>query len=236
MPPPPGSLRLEVYPFAKTTTRNPCDLQKFISLDDFQQGAKQVLPKALYEYLASGTEDEQTLHENRLAFKRILLRPRVMRNLRGLDISVSLLNGRCRSRMPVLISPAGSIITLSMPIHTASAFKDWSTRNNQMTDPCMHAGVHCLVDPEGEVTTARAAMNQGIVMGYSQHSTRTIEDVAEAAKASPNYQPSLLWYQLYILKDRRLTEQLVQRAEAAGFGAIVLTVDSIRFGFREADW
>jgi len=92
------------------------------------------------------------------------------------------------------------------------------------------------VDPEGEVTTARAAMRHGIVMGYSQHSTKTIEDVARAAKASPNYHPSLLWYQLYILKDRRLTAQLIKRAESAGFGAIVMTVDSIRFGFREADW
>lgn len=86
------------------------------------------------------------------------------------------------------------------------------------------------------MTTARAAMRQGIVMGYSQHSNRTIEEVAEAAKSSPNYHPSLLWYQLYILKDRWLTADLMRRAETAGFGAIVLTVDSVRFGFREADW
>eukprot|EP00904_Undaria_pinnatifida_P004168 jgi/Undpi1/13752/HiC_scaffold_9.g03405.m1 len=67
-------------------------------------------------------------------------------------------------------------------------------------------------------------------MGLSQHSTVSLEDVAAAAPECPR------WFQLYILKNRALTVDILRRAEAAGFSAICLTVDSVRFGSREADW
>lgn len=60
-------------------------------------------------------------------------------------------------------------------------------------------------------------------------STTSIEDVAAAA---PNAHK---WFQLYIYKDRKLTESLVRRAEKAGFNALVLTVDAPIFGMRRAD-
>lgn len=59
-------------------------------------------------------------------------------------------------------------------------------------------------------------------MGVSQHATKTMEDVAAAArdcppeKGTPLPPPSPLWYQLYILKDRELTLKLLRRAERAG--------------------
>eukprot|EP00624_Nannochloropsis_granulata_P003169 evm.model.NODE_26057_length_11747_cov_33.186600.1 len=106
--------------------------------------------------------------------------------------------------------------------------------------------------PEGEAATARAAQKEGIIMGVSQHATKSMEEIAlAAASASSTYpsstsshpaSPSLLppssplWYQLYILHDRSLTVTLVRRAQAAGYKALILTVDSPVFGFREADW
>lgn len=92
------------------------------------------------------------------------------------------------------------------------------------------AGVHKLMHSEGECATARACLQAGTLMGLSQHSTMTLEDVAAAAPKCPR------WYQLYILKDRALTADIVRRAVAAGYSAICLTVDSVRFGSREADW
>lgn len=60
-------------------------------------------------------------------------------------------------------------------------------------------------------------------------STCSIEEVAEAA---PNTNK---WFQLYIYKDRRLTQKVIRRAEKAGYKALVLTVDAAVFGCRRAD-
>ena len=67
------------------------------------------------------------------------------------------------------------------------------------------------------------------MFGLSQHATRSIEQVV---KEGGN---SLKFYQLYILKDRERTIRLIHRAIRAGYRGIILTVDSVRFGYREAD-
>jgi isopentenyl diphosphate isomerase/L-lactate dehydrogenase-like FMN-dependent dehydrogenase len=91
------------------------------------------------------------------------------------------------------------------------------------------AGVHALCDDDGECATARACGTIGTMFGLSQHATRTIEQVAEAAPDTNR------WYQAYILKDRDLTVRLIQRALRHGYKGVFLTVDSVRFGYREAD-
>ena len=91
------------------------------------------------------------------------------------------------------------------------------------------AGVHSLVDGEGERATARACGRAGTLFGLSQHATVCIEDVAAAAPAAHR------WFQSYLLKDRAATLDLVRRAVAAGYRGVFLTVDSVRFGFREVD-
>lgn len=89
--------------------------------------------------------------------------------------------------------------------------------------------IYSLCNPEGECASARACGKAGTLFGLSQHATKSIEEVAQAA---PN---TNLWYQAYILKDRSMTLRLVQRAQKCGYKGIFLTVDSVRFGFREAD-
>lgn len=87
---------------------------------------------------------------------------------------------------------------------------------------------HGLAEDEGEVATARAAGDAGTVMTLSTLSNRPMEEVA-AATGGPT------WFQLYVYRDRDATEQLVRRAEAAGFSALVLTVDAPVLGTRERD-
>jgi 4-hydroxymandelate oxidase len=87
---------------------------------------------------------------------------------------------------------------------------------------------HCLATPEGERATARAAGAAGTVMILSTLSTTAIEDVVAAASGP-------VWFQLYVYRDRRATEGLVRRAEAAGCRALVLTVDAPLLGRRERD-
>ncbi|MEY2498420.1 MAG: 4-hydroxymandelate oxidase [Verrucomicrobiota bacterium] len=87
---------------------------------------------------------------------------------------------------------------------------------------------HRLACEEGELATARAAKAAGTLFILSSLSNTAMEAVfAEAA--SPR------WFQLYIYTDRAIIGELVQRAEAAGAEAIVLTVDAPGLGTRERD-
>ena len=87
---------------------------------------------------------------------------------------------------------------------------------------------HRLACEAGEIATARAAKAAGTLFVLSSLSNTAMESVFAQA-ASPR------WFQLYIYKDRAITRELVQRAEAAGAEAIVLTVDAPGLGTRERD-
>ncbi len=84
---------------------------------------------------------------------------------------------------------------------------------------------HCLAHPEGECATAQAAGSTGTLMVVSTSSTRSLEDIAREASGP-------LWFQLYI-HNRKSAEELVYRAIAAGYRALVTTVDSPRWGHKE---
>lgn len=86
-----------------------------------------------------------------------------------------------------------------------------------------------LAHPDGEVANARAAGKAGSIFILSTIATTSIEELAEKA---PNTDK---WFQLYVYKDRALTESLVRRAEKANFKALVLTVDAPIFGQRRSD-
>lgn len=86
-----------------------------------------------------------------------------------------------------------------------------------------------MAHPDGEVATVKACSSEGVVMILSTISTTSIEDVASAGP------DAIKWFQLYIYKDRKVTKNLVNRAEKNGFKALVLTVDTPMFGTRLAD-
>lgn len=85
-----------------------------------------------------------------------------------------------------------------------------------------------LAHPDGELATARAARRTGSILVASSLSTCTIEEIAAEAAGA-------LWFQLYVFKDRELTRDIVQRAEAAGATALALTVTVPVQGRRERD-
>jgi 4-hydroxymandelate oxidase len=87
---------------------------------------------------------------------------------------------------------------------------------------------HKLACEAGEIATARAAKAAGTLFILSSLSNTAMESVFVEA-ASPR------WFQLYVYKDKEITRELVQRAEAAGAEAIVLTVDAPGLGTRERD-
>jgi len=86
---------------------------------------------------------------------------------------------------------------------------------------------HRLVHGDGEVATAKAAKTLGVPMVVSSMSSVTLEEVA-GRSGNEN-----LWLQTYIFKDRGLTEELIRRAEDAGYKAVVVTVGCPVPGKRE---
>jgi L-lactate dehydrogenase (cytochrome) len=99
-----------------------------------------------------------------------------------------------------------------------------------MPAPVMLApvGVLSIVHPEAERAVARAASRLGVPMVVSTASSTTMEDVAAAA-------PGPKWYQLYWPNDPELAASFLTRAEAAGYGAIVVTLDTWQLGWRPRD-
>jgi 4-hydroxymandelate oxidase len=89
--------------------------------------------------------------------------------------------------------------------------------------------VHGLAHPLGELATARAAAAAGVPFTLSTMSSRSIEEVAAE---SPD---GRRWFQLYVQARPNQTRELVERAAASGYEAIVVTVDLPILGYRERD-
>ena len=90
-----------------------------------------------------------------------------------------------------------------------------------------------LAHPLGEVGSALAAAAQGAGMVLSAQSSMPMEDLTHAVRDDALRGP--LWFQLYLQADRGFTQSLVQRAEGAGFEALVLTVDAPVHGARDRE-
>src|SRR5271167_2321932 len=88
-------------------------------------------------------------------------------------------------------------------------------------------GLNGALWPKGDVLLARAAERAGIPFVLTTASNASIEEVAAASKGD-------LWFQLYIVQ-RKLAEEMVRRAEAAGYSTLVLTADVAVNGNRERD-
>lgn len=90
------------------------------------------------------------------------------------------------------------------------------------------AGLARLVHPEGELAAARAAGAAGTVFCVSTASSYTLEEIADVASGP-------LWFQLYLWRSERAVDGLLDRARAAGYAALVLTIDVPVVGNRERD-
>lgn len=90
-------------------------------------------------------------------------------------------------------------------------------------------GFSRLSHHEGELAVARAAAAAGVPYSLATFSSFSIEEVAEVRRSAAQ------WYQLYVLADRGLTREMIERAAAAGYGTLVLTIDTPVSGDRRRD-
>jgi L-lactate dehydrogenase (cytochrome) len=168
-------------------------LARAASIDDLRRIAKRRLPGGVFDYIDGAAEDEITKAANSDDFARIRFRPRVLRDVSGVDPTTTLL-GR----------------TLPVPLVLAPT------------------GFSRIADPAGELAVARAAGRQGVPFTLSTLGTRSIEEVA-AVSDGPK------WFQVYVWRDRGLVKDMIERAAAAGYEALVVTADTAVFGKRERD-
>ncbi|HVT22007.1 MAG TPA: lactate 2-monooxygenase [Mycobacteriales bacterium] len=90
-------------------------------------------------------------------------------------------------------------------------------------------GVQGIVHPDAEVAVARAVSGLGVPLALSTVSSYSLEEVAAACDGSPR------WFQLYWPKDREVGASLLERAKAAGYSALLVTLDTFILAWRPRD-
>lgn len=172
----------------------PTDLSIVLNLADFEPLAQSRMADPAYGYVAGGAWDEISLHGCVEAWRQFRFVPRVLRDVRNVDVSGRFL-GR-RSALPVAVAPMAAM---------------------------------GLAHPNAEAEALAGAAAAGIPHCLSTTSSMSLEEVAAAAPDAER------WFQLYIVGGMAYSRTLVERAEAAGFKALVLTVDLPVLGRRERD-
>ncbi|MBL1142070.1 MAG: alpha-hydroxy-acid oxidizing protein [Proteobacteria bacterium] len=115
-------------------------------------------------------------------------------------------------------------------IDTSSRHQRTSLFGQEINSPLVIAptGLNGMLSKRGDVALARAAARLGIPFSLSTLSNVSLEEVAKESGGK-------LWMQLYVMTDRELTRNIIQRADKAGYDALVFTSDANVFGQREWD-
>jgi len=165
-----------------------------ITVAEYEPLARARTDRGAWDYQAGGAGDELSLADNRTAWARIRLRPRVMVDVSSRDLSTNAFGVALAH--PIIVAPTAA---------------------------------HQLSHRDAERGTARGSAAAGALYTLSTISSSPMEDVAGAAPGAPR------WFQLYAPSDRGACQALVERAAAAGYAAVVVTVDLPMPGNRERD-
>lgn len=168
-------------------------LDNIPSVARMRLGAKSRLPKAVFDFIDGGADDENTLHRNIQDFERYRFSPKVLNDVSAPKLGCEYLG--VSSSMPLAIAPTGL------------------------------AG---LAWPAAERLLALAARQQNIPFTLGAMGSCDIEEIAATSLAHR-------WFQIYILKDREVTADLMKRAKESGFETLLVTVDVPVVGKRERD-
>jgi L-lactate dehydrogenase (cytochrome) len=162
-------------------------------IEDLREVARRKVPKAFFDYVDSGSYNEETLRANRADLEMIKLRQRVMVDVSERSLATTVIGQKISA--PFALAPIG---------------------------------LCGMQHGDGEILAAQAAEEAGIPFTLSTMSICSIEQVAEAASRP-------FWFQLYVIRDRGFSRDILERASAAKCNALVLTVDLQVLGQRHRD-
>jgi L-lactate dehydrogenase (cytochrome) len=162
-------------------------------IEDLREVARRKVPKAFFDYVDSGSYNEETLRANRADLETIKLRQRVMVDVSERSLATTVIGRKISA--PFALAPIG---------------------------------LCGMQHGDGEILAAQAAEEAGIPFTLSTMSICSIEQVAEAASRP-------FWFQLYVIRDRGFSRDILARASAAKCNALVLTVDLQVLGQRHRD-
>ncbi len=163
-------------------------------LDELERAAAGRLTPGAYAYIAGSAGSGDTARENRAAFRRWRIVPRMLTDVSSPSYASTVLGAELA--VPFLLAPVG---------------------------------VLGIAHPGGEVAVARAAAACGVPMVLSTASCTAMEEVAGASGDGQR------WFQLYWPKDRAVAASFLARAKAAGFTALVITLDTRMLAWRPRD-
>jgi L-lactate dehydrogenase (cytochrome) len=163
-------------------------------LNELERAAAGRLTPGAYAYIAGSAGSGDTARENREAFRRWRIVPRMLTDVSSPSYASTVLGAGLA--VPFLLAPVG---------------------------------VLGLAHPDGEVAVARAAAACGVPMVLSTVSSTAMEEVAEASGDGQR------WFQLYWPQDRAVAASFLARAKAAGFTALVITLDTRLLAWRPRD-
>ncbi len=178
-------------------------------VSDLRRVAKRRIPRPVFDYVDGAADEELAVAANVAAFRQWRFLPRVLADVDVVDMSATVLGSALP--VPLALGPAGY------------------TR---------------MLHPDGESGAARSAARHGLPYTLSTMAATGIEELAAAvgggsgdaaASGGTGTGRPDLWFQLYILKDRSQARDLVSRAADNGFGALVVTVDTVVAGNRLRD-
>ena len=163
-------------------------------LNELERAADGRLTPGAHAYIAGSAGSGDTARENREAFRRWRIVPRMLTDVSSPSYASTVLGADLA--VPFLLAPVG---------------------------------VLSIAHPGGEAAVARAAAACGVPMVLSTASSTAMEEVAEASGDGQR------WFQLYWPQDRAVAASFLARAKAAGFTALVITLDTRILGWRPRD-
>ena len=182
--------QLQIY-FAGTQNVKP---KLPVAFEELEENAREIMNPEAFAYIAGSAGSEITALNNKEAFNRWQIVPRMMGDVSHRSIEIELFGVKLPT--PVLLGPVG---------------------------------VLSIAHPEAEVAVARAAKYLRVPQVVSTVSSKTIEEVAGVHGDHPH------WFQLYWGRNDDFTRSIISRAEKAGYSAIVVTLDTRLFAWRERD-
>ena len=182
--------QLQIY-FAGTQNVKP---QLPVSFEELEEKASTTMKPEAFAYVAGSAGSEITALNNKEAFNKWQIVPRVLNDVSKRSIEVELFGKKFPT--PILLAPVG---------------------------------VLSIVHPEAELAVARAAKALQVPQIVSTVSSKTIEEIAAVHGDNSH------WFQLYWGRNDDFTRSLISRAEKSGYSAIVVTLDTRLFAWRERD-